>query len=103
MFQSASAAEIFIGWSDVVITPKRLPSPRLRNENGTSTTSESAAARRKTATLRPRTKCQQAMPNTTIAPIVSDANSVCTSAYRANLFPSSAPTLVRCAAPELTL
>src|SRR4051794_27002569 len=79
----ASAAEIFIGCRLVTRIPKWLPNQRLRHEAGTSTINATFAAGRKTATLRPRAKCQQQTPKTTAAPQVRPARIVWTNALKA--------------------
>jgi hypothetical protein len=70
----ASVAAIFIGWACVVSMPKWLPYQRLKVETGTRTISASLAARMKSSTLRPRSRCQQATPRTTDEPTVRPAN-----------------------------
>ena len=79
------------------------PDDEVRRETGTRTISASLAALRKTSTLRPRRKCQQETPSTTIAAVVSPARITCAKAQRANRLESSSQMLVSSARPSTIL
>src|SRR3954451_11264816 len=103
VFHCASEAAIFIPCALVTASPKRLPTDSWTSVEGTATISASIAARRKTATFRPRRKCQQQIPSMTIEPKISPARIVWNHAISAKWFESSAPRLVSCALPSTTL
>src|SRR5262245_7977324 len=73
----ASAAEIFIGWYFVSITPRWLPTAKLRAEAGSSTTSDTTADRRNSSTSFPRRRYHAETASMTSAPVTSDASSTC--------------------------
>src|SRR6476659_1947890 len=95
----ASEAAIFMLCALVTASPKRLPTTSWSIVTGTATISASLAAFLKVVTSRPRRKCQQQTPSTTIEPKISPASIVCTYARSANPFDTSAQTLVSCASP----
>ncbi len=87
----------------VTASPKRLPTDSWTSVAGTATISASFAARRKSATLRPRRKCQQETPSMTIEPKIRPARIVCSHAVSAKWLVSSALRLLSCALPSTIL
>jgi hypothetical protein len=75
VFQSASAAAIFIGWYFSSTTPSSLPTNMARMMAGISTASEMAAARRKAGLCCLRCRCQADTASMSNDPVTSEAKS----------------------------
>jgi hypothetical protein len=99
VFHCASEAAIFMLCALVTAAPKRLPTTSWSSVTGTATISASFRRLQEEVDVRPRRKCQQQIPSTTIDPKIRPASIVCTYARSANPLDRSAQTLVRCASP----